>query len=158
MERASKQASKQAKRIDAEGTRQQPCRERDEWVKTITCMRLNNLRAFGSLYSATVASMSQSTHKRLNATKILPPRPFGRQVQNPAYDVSTHCFHLRPSHNLRNGVKNHRFFPLTYRSSKAFLTVFFASSRWLTSLNVSFVTTPFRPSSSSVYRVGIRWL
>lgn len=58
----------------------------------------------------------------------------------------------------RRGVKNHLFFPELYLSSSAFFTVFLASSRWLTSLNVSFVTTPFRPSSSSVYRVGMMWL
>jgi len=49
-----------------------------------------------------------------------------------------------------NGVKNHLFFPLTYLSSSAFLTVFLASSLCETSLNVSLVTTPLRPSSSRV--------
>lgn len=58
--------------------------------------------------------------------------------------------------HLLRGVKNHLFFPLVYLSSSAFFTVFLASSLWLTSLKVSFVTTPFRPSSSRVYRVGIR--
>lgn len=59
---------------------------------------------------------------------------------------------------LRKGVKNHRFLPLVYRSSKAFLMVLLASSRWETSLKVSGVMTPLRPSSSRVYRVGIKWL
>lgn len=58
--------------------------------------------------------------------------------------------------NSRNGVKNHLFFPLENRSSNAFLIVFFASSRCDCSLNVSPDTAPFRPSSSIVYRVGIR--
>ena len=62
---------------------------------------------------------------------------------------------VTPIH-LLSGVKNHLFFPLVYLSSKVFFTVFLASSLWLTSLNVSFVTTPFSPSNSSVYRVGIR--
>ncbi|KAI7242097.1 hypothetical protein KC330_g160 [Hortaea werneckii] len=40
----------------------------------------------------------------------------------------------------------------------AFFTVFLASSLCDTSVKVSLVTTPFRPSSSSVYRVGMMWL
>ena len=60
--------------------------------------------------------------------------------------------------SILSGVKNHLFFPLVYRSSNTFFTVFFASSRCDTSLNVSFVITPFKFSSSNVYRVGIKWL
>src|SRR5687767_11814611 len=52
--------------------------------------------------------------------------------------------------NVLRGVKNHRFFPLVYRSSRIFLTFFLASSRWLTSLKVSLETEPLRPSSSRV--------
>src|SRR5258708_3374573 len=72
--------------------------------------------------------------------------------------LAGHAASPRAEEDVLRGVKNHLFFPEVYLSSKAFLTVFFASSRCDTSLNVSAVTAPFRPSSSSVYRVGIRWL
>lgn len=58
--------------------------------------------------------------------------------------------------HILNGVKNHLFLPVVYRSSNAFRIVFFASDRGSEpSLNVSLEITPLRPSSSIVYRVGM---
>ena len=52
---------------------------------------------------------------------------------------------------------HHRLLPFAYLSSNAFLIAFFASSRWVGSLNVSLLTEPLSDSSSSMYRVGRRW-
>lgn len=103
-------------------------------------------------------------HARSSLLSPLPPRSGRRDLINamcqPCSMPHHPCSFLPPSPLAQNlsGVKNHLFFPDPYRSSNAFFTVFFASSLWLTSVNVSFVTTPFKPSSSSVYRVGMMWL
>ena len=48
-------------------------------------------------------------------------------LQNPTAIINN-ALSNQARDNILKGVKNHRFFPLVYLSSKAFFTVFFASS------------------------------
>ena len=54
-------------------------------------------------------------------------------------------------------VKNHRLLPVLNRSSKTFFASFLAATFFVALSRTSGVTVVFR-STSSVYRVGMRWL
>lgn len=115
---------------------------------SVSCRRVLHYVLFLATARNSTHSCNSHDHVNLNRSKSC-------ITVSVKYCLGKNCREI--VHSL-NWVKNHRFFPLVYLSSNVFFTSFFASSLCDTSLNVSFVTTPFNPSSSKVYRVGIRWL